>query len=59
MKALQTAPRYSSQVRTRNSDGSFTDRQVPRSVNNNPAATSTQANKEQQYVKKTTKPTDY
>lgn len=59
MEALRTAPRYSSQVRTRNADGSFTDRHVPRSVNNNPSATSTQANKEQQYVKKTTKPTDF
>jgi hypothetical protein len=59
MKALQTAPRYSSQVRTRNADGSMTDRYVPQSVNNNPSATSSQSNKEQQYVKKTNKPTDY
>lgn len=59
MKALQKAPRYSSQVRTQNADGSFTDRQAPRSVNNNPSATSTQANREQQYVKKASKPTDY
>lgn len=59
MKALQKAPRYSSQVRTQNADGSFTDRHVPQSVNNNPSATSTQANREQQYVKKASKPTDY
>ena len=57
--ALRTAPRYSSQVRTRNADGSFTDRQVPQSVNNNPSTASAQANKEQQYVKKSNKPTDY
>jgi hypothetical protein len=57
--ALRTAPRYSSQVRTRNADGSMTDRYVPQSVNNNPSTTSAQANKEQQYVKKTNKPTDY
>lgn len=57
--ALRTAPRYSSQVRTRNADGSVTDRYVPQSVNNNPTATNSQANKEQQYVKKTTRPTDY
>jgi hypothetical protein len=57
--ALRTAPRYSSQVRTRNADGSMTDRYVPQSVNNNPSTASAQANKEQQYVKKTNKPTDY
>lgn len=59
LDALRTAPRYSSQVRTRNADGSMTDRYVPQSVNNNPASASSQANKEQQYVKKTSKPTDY
>lgn len=58
-RALATAPRYSAQVRTRNADGSMTDRYVPQSVNNNPSAASTQANREQQYVKKTTRPTDY
>ena len=57
--ALRTAPRYSSQVRTQNADGSMTDRYVPQSTNNNPSATNTQANREQQYVKKTTRPTDY
>lgn len=59
MKALQAAPRYSSQVRTRDADGSFTDRHVPKSVNNNAAAASTQASREQQYVKKAGKPADY
>lgn len=58
-QAKTVAPMYSSQVRTRNADGSFTDRYVPQSVNNNPSATSSQSNKEQQYVKKTNKPTDY
>ncbi len=57
--ALRTAPRYAAQVRTRNADGSMTDRLVPQSVNNNPTAASAQANREQQYVKKTTRPTDY
>jgi hypothetical protein len=59
LEALRTAPRYNSQVRTRNADGSFTDRRVPQSTNNNPSATNTQANREQQYVKKPTRPTDY
>ena len=57
--ALRTAPRYASQTRTQNADGSATDRKTPTSVNNNPSATNSQANKEQQYVKKTGKPTDY
>ena len=59
LEALRTAPRYNTQVRTRQSDGTFIDRQVPQSTNNNPSATNTQANREQQYVKKTTRPTDY
>jgi len=59
LKALRTAPRYATSVRTQNADGSFTDRAVPQSVNNNPSAAGSQANKEQQYVKKTTRPTDY
>ena len=58
-EALRSAPRYSAQTRTRNADGSMTDRLSPTSVNNNPSATNSQANKEQQYVKKTNKPTDY
>ena len=57
--ALRTAPRYVSQTRTQNADGSMTDRKTPTSVNNNPSATNIQANKEQQYVKKTNKPPDY
>jgi hypothetical protein len=56
--ALRTAPRYSSQVRTQNADGSFTDRYVPRSVNNNASTTASQSNKEQQYVNKGKRPDD-
>jgi hypothetical protein len=59
MKAKVVAPQYSAQVRTQNTDGSVTDRYVPLSVNNNPAAVNSQANKEQQYVKKNSKPTNY
>ena len=60
-EALSKAPRYASQTRTQNADGSMTDKRssAPTSVNNNATAASTQASREQQYVKKTTKPTDY
>jgi hypothetical protein len=50
--ALRTAPRYASQTRTQNADGSMTDRYVPQSTNNNASATASQASKEQQYVNK-------
>jgi hypothetical protein len=59
LRALATAPRYSTQVRTQNADGTFTDRAVPQSVNNNPSAAGSQANKEQQYVKRNNRPPDY
>jgi hypothetical protein len=58
-EALSKSPRYASQTRTQNADGSMTDRKTPTSVNNNPSAANSQANKEQQYVKKNSKPTDY
>jgi len=54
--ALRTAPRYASQTRTQNADGSMTDRHVPTSTNNNASTTALQANKEQQYVNKGKKP---
>lgn len=59
--ALRTAPRYASQVRTRNADGSFTDTYVPRktvSTNNNINASSSQASKEQNYINRGKKPDD-
>jgi hypothetical protein len=59
MRALTSAPKYSSQVRTQNADGSFTDRQMPRSVNNNASASASQSNREQQYVNNSKKPLDY
>jgi hypothetical protein len=61
LTALQQSPKFESQVRT-NENGVRVDRgslYQPQSVNNNPSATSTQANREQQYVKKASKATDY
>lgn len=52
MKARAAAPKYSSQVRTQNADGSVTDTYTPsqpQSVNNNTSASASQATKEQNY----------
>lgn len=59
-KAQAASPRYTQGPKPESSnlmsDGTL--RNSPTSVNNNPSAASSQANKEQQYVKKTTKPLD-
>jgi hypothetical protein len=61
-KAQAVSPRYTPGPKPEksnlSSDG-LTLRNTPTSVNNNPSATNSQANKEQQYVKKTNKPPDY
>lgn len=58
-KAKVASPKYTAQVRTQNADGSFTDRYVPKSVNNNPTISASQANLEQNYVGKINRPMDF
>lgn len=60
LKARVASPKYTSQVRTQNADGSFTDRAVlqPQSVNNASTAAS-QSAKEQRFVNRTGKEVDY
>jgi hypothetical protein len=63
--ALSKAPRMAGGTRTQNPDGTVTfssdimSRTSPTSVNNNPSAANSQANKEQQYVNKGKKPLDF